>query len=47
MRTFAETLTHQELPQASERDCDLASLVTRIANKYELAMEEIAADTLL
>ena len=40
-RTFAKTLTHQELPQASERDRVLASLVTRIANKNELAMEEL------
>ena len=40
-RTFAKTLTHQELPQASERDRVLASLVTRIANNNELAMEEL------
>ena len=40
-RTFAETPTHQELPQGSECDGVLASLVTRIAIKDELAIEEL------
>ena len=40
-RAFADAPTHQELPQASDRDSVLVSLVTRIANKDETAMEEL------
>ena len=38
---LADASTHQELPQASDRDCVFVSLVTRIANKDEMAMEDL------